>query len=123
MIDKKTSRRDFLRTTAILVGASAVTVPAILNAQEKRKSAAGAGPAMVDEKSPEAVGVKYIADASKGKDKALVMERGGVPYKDQKCGNCAMYQGKAGDASGPCPIFPGKNVSAKGMCTSWVKKA
>lgn len=35
---------------------------------------------------------------------------------------CALYQGKAGDAAGNCPLFAGKMVSSKGWCSAWVKK-
>ena len=41
----------------------------------------------------------------------------------QKCGNCAQFQGKAGDAWGPCSIFAGKQVNANGWCQVYVKKA
>ena len=34
-----------------------------------------------------------------------------------------LYQERAGDAWGPCQIFPGKDVSAKGWCTAYQKKA
>jgi hypothetical protein len=37
------------------------------------------------------------------------------------CANCVLYQGKAGDLSGDCPIFH-KLVSAHGWCNSYVKK-
>jgi hypothetical protein len=43
--------------------------------------------------------------------------------KAQKCSNCQLYTGKAGEAYGPCSIFPGKAVAANGWCTAWVKKA
>lgn len=36
---------------------------------------------------------------------------------------CALFQGKAGDAAGPCPVFPGKQVSAKGWCSAYAEKA
>ena len=41
----------------------------------------------------------------------------------QACANCQLYQGKAGDTSGPCTVFAGKLVSAKGWCSAYVKKA
>jgi hypothetical protein len=41
---------------------------------------------------------------------------------DAYCGNCSQYQGKAGDAMGPCAIFPGKSVAAAGWCSGWAKK-
>jgi len=40
-----------------------------------------------------------------------------------RCGNCAQFQGKAGDTTGPCTIFGGKSVPAGGWCKSWAKKA
>jgi hypothetical protein len=73
--------------------------------------------AMVDEKDPQAVGVGYKADATKvDKAKAPKYAAG------QLCSNCALYQG-GGAASGGCPIFAGKQVSAKGWCTAYSKKA
>jgi hypothetical protein len=42
---------------------------------------------------------------------------------DQKCANCAQYQGKAGDSRAGCSIFPEKTVAAAGWCSVWAKKA
>lgn len=42
---------------------------------------------------------------------------------DQRCDNCNLIQGAAGDEWRPCAIFPGKLVNANGWCTAWVKKA
>jgi hypothetical protein len=68
----------------------------------------------LSESDPMAVGLKYKADATKATDR-----------KDATafCSNCVLYTGKPGDASGPCSVFGGKLVSAKGWCSSWVKKA
>ena len=33
-----------------------------------------------------------------------------------------QFQGKAGDAWGPCTIFAGKQVNANGWCQVYVKK-
>jgi hypothetical protein len=41
----------------------------------------------------------------------------------QNCANCQLYQGKAKDPTGPCPLFAGKQVAAAGWCTAWNKKA
>ena len=41
---------------------------------------------------------------------------------DANCGNCSLFQAKAGDAMGPCTIFPGKSVASAGWCSGWVKK-
>jgi hypothetical protein len=59
----------------------------------------------------------YKADAAK-------VDREKFPKfaEGQKCEACALYQGKAGDASGGCAIFSGKKVSAKGWCSAWFKK-
>jgi hypothetical protein len=73
---------------------------------------------MVSEKDAQAMALGYVEDTSRA-DK--------VKFKNyiaaSSCSGCALYQGKAGEASGPCPIFAGKQVVAKGWCTSWVKKA
>ena len=101
-----TSRRQFIQIVPV-AGAALLTGRAAL-----------AQPAMVSEKDPQAVALGYVADATKA-DKAK--------YKNyapgQTCANCALYQGKAGDASGPCPLFAGKHVAAKGWCSAWAKKA
>ena len=57
----------------------------------------------------------YVADASTAKDPKHVV--------GAACGNCALFAGKAADASGPCPLFPGKQVSTKGWCTAYAKKS
>lgn len=73
---------------------------------------------MVDEKSTQAVALGYVADSARA-DKAKFP----TYAAGRQCNGCALYQGKAGDASGPCAIFAGKQVVAKGWCSSWVKKA
>ena len=73
--------------------------------------------AMVDEKDPQAVGLGYQADATKvDKAKAPKYAAG------QNCSNCALYQGGSA-AAGGCPIFAGKQVSGKGWCSAYAKKA
>ena len=73
---------------------------------------------MVAETDPQAVALGYVADASKV-DKAKHANY----VEGSLCSGCALYQGKAGDASGPCPLYAGKAVAAKGWCSSWAKKA
>ncbi len=73
---------------------------------------------MVAETDPQAAGVGYKADASKV-DKAKFPKYAA----SQNCANCALYQGKAGSASGGCGLFPGKQVAGKGWCSAWAKKA
>ena len=74
--------------------------------------------AMVDEKDAQAVALGYVADASK-------VNKTKYPKftAEQNCGNCQLYQGKAGAAAGGCALFPGKQVAAKGWCSAYVKKA
>jgi len=73
--------------------------------------------AMVDEKDPQAASLGYVADGSKV-NKAKYPKHSA----DQICGNCQLYQAKAGAAAGPCALFPGKQVATKGWCSAYVKK-
>jgi hypothetical protein len=82
-----------------------------------------AGKAMADntpvsESDPLAVSMGYKADAAKV-DKAKFPKYTAT----SKCSNCALFQGKATDASGPCGLFGGKQVPAGGWCNAWSKKA
>jgi hypothetical protein len=70
-------------------------------------SDASAAPAAVDPNDPTAKALRYVTQSSK---------------PDQKCGGCSQFQGKAGDAQGPCTVFAGKTVVATGWCMSWVMK-
>ncbi|MBV8621466.1 MAG: high-potential iron-sulfur protein [Curvibacter sp.] len=81
-------------------------------------AAAMADAPMVAESDPQAAALGYKADSSK-------VDNGKFPKHaaDQHCGNCALFQGKASDASGGCPLFAGKSVSAKGWCSAYNKKA
>lgn len=98
------TRRVFLMTVA----ASGALISKVANAQG----------AMVQDKDPQAVGLGYVADATKADTKRYPRYAAG-----QKCANCALYQGKAGDAAGGCPLFAGKQVAAAGWCSAWAKKA
>ena len=97
-----TTRRTFLMTVS--AGTAGLGVGAFAQS-------------MVDEKSPQATGLGYVADATKADAKKFPKYAAG-----QVCGNCALYQGKATDAAGACPLFAGKQVSAKGWCSAWAKK-
>ena len=73
--------------------------------------------AKLDEKDPQAVALGYVADATKTDTKKFPKYAAG-----QVCTNCALYQGKASDALGGCPLFAGKQVAGKGWCSAWAKK-
>jgi hypothetical protein len=72
----------------------------------------------VDPKDPSAVALGYVDDATKA-DKAKFPKYAA----GQTCANCALYQGAANSASGPCPIYANKLVPAKAWCNAYVKKA
>ena len=81
-------------------------------------SSAQAQAAKVDEKDPQAVALGYVADTSKADKKKFPKHAA-----DQKCNNCALYQGKPADAAGGCPLFGTKQVAGAGWCSAWAKKA
>jgi hypothetical protein len=99
-----TNRRVFMLQVAAC--GAAVTAATQATAQAPR----------LDEKDPQALG--YVADTTKADKKKF-------PKHDnaQKCNNCALYQGKATDAWGGCPLFGAKQVAGPGWCSAWAKKA
>lgn len=80
--------------------------------------AATPAPALVDEKDAQASALGYVADTNKTDKKKFPKHEA-----SQKCNNCALYQGKVGDAQGGCPLFAGKQVTGPGWCSAWAKKA
>jgi len=98
-----TSRRVFLLQVAAC--GSALTATAV-HAQAK-----------LSEKDPQAVALGYLDDTSKVDKKKYPKHT-----KEQKCSNCALYQGKATDALGGCPLFGTKLVAGPGWCSAWAKK-
>jgi hypothetical protein len=71
----------------------------------------------VDPNDPNAKALGYVTDATK------VTASDNPTYKpNQKCGNCAQFQGKAGDASAGCNIFVGHSVPQGGWCRVWAQK-
>ena len=100
----QSTRRTFLMQVA--VAGTALTASQV-HAQAK-----------LDEKDPQAVALGYVADTAKADGKKFPKHT-----KDQKCNNCALYQGKATDATGGCPLFAGKVVAGAGWCSAWAKKA
>jgi hypothetical protein len=81
-------------------------------------SRAMAQPVRLDEKDPQAVALGYVHDTTKADTKKFPKHT-----NDQKCTNCALYQGKATDAWGGCPLFGAKQVAGPGWCSAWAKKA
>lgn len=80
-------------------------------------SASAAGLPPLDPSDPTAKALGFVADTSK------VDAAANPTYKPtQKCGNCAQFQGKAGDATAGCNIFAGKSVPQGGWCKVWAQK-
>jgi High potential iron-sulfur protein len=100
----KPTRRQFM----ILSAAGACTLA--LNSKVQAQ-------AMVADTDPQATALGYKSDATKV-DKAKYAKYAA----GQACGNCALYQGGAA-ATGGCPLFAGKQVSSKGWCSAYAKKA
>ena len=100
-----TNRRVFLMQAA---ACGSVLVAARAEAQA----------AKLDEKDPQAVALGYVADTTKADTKKFPKHT-----NDQKCNNCALFQGKAADAWGGCPLFGVKQVAGGGWCSAWAKKA
>ena len=100
----QSTRRTFLMQVAV-----AGTALAASQAQAQAK---------LDEKDPQAVALGYVADTTKADQKKFPKHT-----KDQKCNNCALFQGKAADAAGGCPLFGTKQVAGAGWCSAWAKKA
>ncbi len=95
---------NFTRRTLVkgcLVAGALVPVAGLFNSV-----AYGDSPAL-DPSEPTAKALNYATKSAKA---------------DATCANCSQYQGKAGDATGPCAIFPGKSVASAGWCSGWVKK-
>jgi hypothetical protein len=99
-MNKTITRRTLVRG-GLIAGALLPTAGLFVNF-----AAHGASPAL-DPNDPTAKALGYVTTSAK---------------PDAKCGNCLEFQGKAGDATGPCTIFSGKNVPSGGWCMSWAKK-
>jgi hypothetical protein len=79
--------------------------------------AAAADLPALDPADPTAKALGFVTDSSK-----VVAAANPTHKPDQKCGTCAQFQGKAGDARGGCNIFAGKSVPVGGWCRVWAKK-
>lgn len=102
------SRRRFLKAAA---GTAAVAaVAGIL----PRVARAGSLPHL-SPSDPSAKALGYVEDNTKTTNAS---HKAG-----DDCSNCLFYEGKAGDAWGPCKLFPGKDVAGKGWCTAHQAKA
>ena len=99
MRNEKFSRRVLLN--------SALAAAALIPAFVLTRRAIGAAATPLDPADPMAKALAYAEASAKA---------------DQKCANCAQFQGKPGDSRAGCNIFPGKTVAAAGWCSVWAKK-
>jgi high potential iron-sulfur protein len=72
----------------------------------------------VSPSDPQATALGYVEDSTKADEKKFPKHTA-----DQHCNGCALGKFKEGDAWGDCPLFAGRQVSAKGWCSAWTKKA
>ena len=98
------NRRVFLMRVA--AGGSALAASGVLQAQ-----------ARVEKSDDNAVALGYRHDTTKVDKKKYPQHT-----NDQKCNNCALYQAKATDPWGGCPLFGTKQVAGPGWCSAWAKK-
>lgn len=102
------SRRTFFAQHLSTVGAiGALALAGTARAQEA-----------VSEADAQAMALGYKADASK-----VDTKKHPNYAANQSCSGCALYQGKAADATGSCAVFANKHVAGKGWCGAWTKKA
>jgi hypothetical protein len=74
-------------------------------------------PGKLEESDPVAAALGYKEDTTK-------VDAAKYPNHkaSQRCDGCALYTGKAGDATGPCGAVGGKLVTAGGWCAAFVVK-
>lgn len=71
----------------------------------------------LDPSDPTAKALGFVTDAS------TVSASANPTFKStQRCGTCAQFQGKAGDATAGCNIFAGHSVPSGGWCKVWAQK-
>jgi hypothetical protein len=107
----KPQRRDFLKQGSLAVISLAMlarTLPSSAQAKPLPR---------LSESDPLAVKLGYRHDATKVDKKKFANWQ---PRKD--CDDCLHYEGRKGQAWGPCTIFPGKAVNAKGWCAEFQPK-
>jgi hypothetical protein len=110
-MQRKISRRSIVKS-GFIAGALLPTVGLM-----SRNAAAATLPPL-DPSDPTAKALGFVNDATKVDTKTQPTFK-----PSQKCGTCAQYQGKAGDATAACTIFAGKSVPQGGWCQVWAQKS
>jgi len=109
-MQRKISRRSIVKS-GLIAGALLPT----LNLMANNADAAALPP--LDPNDPTAKALCFVNDASTVDSKTHPTFKAG-----QKCGTCAQFQGKTGDATAACTIFAGKSVPQAGWCQVWAQK-
>jgi hypothetical protein len=109
-MDKKFTRRAIVKG-GLMAGAM---IPALGLVTE---GARAADLTPLDPNDPVAKSLGFVNDSTK-------VDAAANPTHNatQKCGTCAQFGGKAGDARGPCNVFVGHTVPVGGWCKVWAKK-
>jgi hypothetical protein len=109
-------RRGFLSVLGAIGAASALgwrSTPA----QAQAAAAGGKDLPHLSTDDPTGKALHYTEDASKADKSAAPNHK-----PDDKCSNCQLYMGTAGQSYGPCTLFAGKSVASNGWCLSHVRK-
>ena len=68
--------------------------------------------------SATAAALGYVEDTARADEKKFPQHAA-----SQTCERCALGQFKTGESYANCTLFAGKQVSAKGWCSAFVKRA
>ncbi len=93
------------------------TTPSPASTGTAPAAVSGANLPLLEESDPAAVGLGYVAVASRADTTKFKNYVAG-----QACSNCSLYAGTAANPQAPCPLFAGKQVMASGWCSAYVKK-
>jgi hypothetical protein len=110
-MDKTFSRRAIVKG-GLMAGAMLPTLGLLVS-----ESAQAADLPALDPNDPVAKSLGFVNDSTKVDAAANPTHTAA-----QKCGTCAQFGGKAGDARGPCNVFVGHSVPQGGWCKVWAKK-
>ncbi len=102
-MNQHSNRRVFLMH--VVAGGTALATVPVVQAQEEK----------VTETEPYAKSMGFRVDTNK-------VDQAKYPRHDaatQQCSKCQLYDGKPGDALGPCSFFGGRLVSPNGWCRNF----
>jgi hypothetical protein len=110
-----TMQSKMSRRTVVKSGIVTCAFVPVLQLLPRQAAAADLPP--LDPNDPTAKALGFTADTTK-------VDAGTNPTHQptQRCGTCAQFQGKPGDARGGCNIFTGHSVPQGGWCKVWAQK-